>query len=239
MTAEVLDGRHLARGGGPGRRGARQRRRQRGDRTRGHGGQCPDLQHPLGGRAGHGPPSGPGPQHPPGPRLVGGRTVGALQVGGRRAPRQGPGRGRAGPGRLAGGPAGPRVRHGADRLRPLRLAGAGQGHGRPVGRHRGAGGRGRLRLHPHPQDARDDRPLRARPAGQGQARHPDHQYRPGRHRRRGGPGRGHSRRHRGRRRARRLRQGAVHRLAPCSRCPRWSCPRTSGRRPRRPRTRPG
>ena len=38
-----------------------------------------------------------------------------------------------GPGRLAGGPARPRLRHGADRLRPLRLAGAGPGHGRAPG----------------------------------------------------------------------------------------------------------
>ncbi len=98
--------------------------------------------------------------------------------------------------------------------------------------------RGGLRLHPHAQDARDHRPVRARPAGQGQARHPHRQHRPGRHRRRGGAGRGHPRRHRGGGRARRLRQGAVHRVAAVRAAPRSSSPRTSARRPRRPRTRP-
>ena len=58
---------------------------------------------------------------------AGGRALGALQVGGRRAARQGARRGRAGPGRLAGGPAGARLRHGADRLRPVRLARSGPG----------------------------------------------------------------------------------------------------------------
>ena len=201
---------------------------ERGDAAGGHGGQCPDLQHPLGGRAGHGAPPGPGPQHPPGPRRVGGGALGALEVGGRRAPRQGPRRGRAGPGRLAGGPTGPCLRHGADRLRPLRLGGAGQGHGHPLGGHRGAGGGGGLRLHPHAQDTRDDRALRARPAGQGQARHPDHQHRPGWHRRRRGVGRRHSRRHRGRGRARRLRQGAVHRIPPVLAAPGRRVPASRG-----------
>ena len=139
--------------------------------------------------------------------------LGALEVGGRRAARQGARRRRARAGRLAGGPAGPRLRDGAHRLRPVRVPGAGTGHGGAPGQHRGAGGGGRLRLHPHAQDARDRRPLRTRPAGQGQAGHPHRQHGARRHRRRGGARRRHPRRHRGRRGTRRVRQGALHRVA--------------------------
>ena len=142
-----------------------------------------------------------------------GRSLGALEVGGRRAARQGARRRRPRPGRLARRPAGPRVRHGAHRLRPLRLPGPGAGHGGATGEHRGAGGRGRLRLHPHAEDARDHGPLRARPAGQGQAGHPHRQHGARRHRGRGGAGRRHPRRHRRRRGARRVRQGAADRVA--------------------------
>ena len=74
-------GRLLTPGGRPGRGRPRQRRCAGGDRTRGHGGQRAHLEHPLGGRTGHGAAPGPGPQHPPGPRRPGGRPVGALEVG--------------------------------------------------------------------------------------------------------------------------------------------------------------
>ena len=97
-------------------------------------------------------------------------------MGGRRAARQGARRGGSRPGRFAGRPARPRVRHGAHRLRPLCVPGAGPCHGCAPGRHRGAGRRGGLRLHPHAQDARDRRAVRTRPAGQGQARHPHRQH---------------------------------------------------------------
>ena len=48
---------------------------------------------------------------------------------------------------------------------------------------------------------------------QGQAGHPHREHGPRRHRRRGRAGRGHPRRHRGRGRSRRVRQGALHRVA--------------------------
>ena len=76
---------------------------------------APTVEHPLGRRAGHGPAAGPGPQHPPGPRRAGGRELGALEVGGRRAARQDPRRGGPRPGRLPGRPAGPGLRHAAGR----------------------------------------------------------------------------------------------------------------------------
>ena len=75
------------------------------------------------------------------------------------------------------------------------------------------------------------------PAGQGQAGPPDHQHGPGRHRRRGGPGRGHPLRSGPGSRPRRVRQGADAPSRRCSSCPRWWCPPTSGPRRPRPRTR--
>ena len=56
----------------PGRYRARQRRRGGGHRARRDGGQRPPVEHPLGGRTGHGIAAGPGPQHPPGPCGPGG-----------------------------------------------------------------------------------------------------------------------------------------------------------------------
>ena len=82
--------------------------------------------------------------------LVAGR-VGAVEVGGGRAARQGAGHGRAGPGRRPGGPAGAGLRHAAAGLRPLRLGRAGPGHGRRAARPRGAVRRVRLHHHPPPK----------------------------------------------------------------------------------------
>ena len=232
-------GRHDAAGGRAGRRRARQRRRHGRHRARRHGRQRADVEHPLGGRAGHGAAAGPGPQHPPGPLRPGGGTLGALEVGGRRAARQDARRRRAGADRRARGPARPCLRDGAHRLRPLRVPGAGAGDGRAPRRHRGAGGAGGLRLHPHAEDARDGRPVRARPVGQGQARHPHRQHRPRRHRRRGGAGRRHPRRHRGGRRPRRVRHRAVHRVAALRAARGRGLPASRRVAPRRRRTRPG
>ena len=64
-----------------------------------------------------------------------------------------------------------------------------------------------------PEEPRDPRAHRKGAAGQGQARHPDHQHRPRRNRGRGGAGRGHSIRCGARGRSRRVRQGAHHRVA--------------------------
>ena len=58
------------------------------------------------------------------------------------------GRGRPGPGRRAGGPAGPGLRHAAGGLRPLRLRRPGQAHGRRAHGPRRADGRVRLRDRP-------------------------------------------------------------------------------------------
>ena len=65
----------------PGRHRPRQRRRGRRHRARRDGGQRPPVQHPVGGRAGHGAAAGPGPQHPPGPRRPGGRASGSGRSG--------------------------------------------------------------------------------------------------------------------------------------------------------------
>ena len=83
-------------------------------------------------------------------------------------------------------------------LRPLHLGRAGQGHGGRAALARGALRRVRLHLDPHPQDARDGRPGRPRPAGQGQAGHPHRQHGTRGHHRRGGAGRGDPRRGGGR-----------------------------------------
>ena len=72
---------------------------------------------------------------------------------------------------------------------------------------------------PPAQDPRHHRPVRPRPAGQGQAGPAHHQHGPGRHRGRGGPGRGHPDRPDPRGRSRRVRQGADHRVARCSNLP--------------------
>ena len=64
-----------------------------------------------------------------------------------------------------------------------------------------------------PEERRDARADRKGPPGQGQARAAHHQHRPGRHRGRGGAGRGHPVGAGARRRARRVRQGADHRVA--------------------------
>ncbi len=170
--------------------------------------------------------------------VVGGGALGALEVGGRRAPRQGSGRGRAGAGGLSGGPACPRLRHGADRLRPLRLGGAGQGHGdpawwvskswwarrtsspstRPRRPRRSASSGATCWPRPSRVSGSSTRPAvaswtkRRWPRPFATASWP-------------GPGSTSSPRSR-----------APN--PPCSPCRRWWCPRTSGRRPRRPRTKP-
>ena len=70
--------------------------------------------------------------------------------------------------------------------------------GRRARQPRRARRRGRLPDHPPPEERRDDRACRRRAVGQGQAGNPHREHRPGRHRRRGGAGRGDARRHRGR-----------------------------------------
>ena len=89
----------------------------------------------------------------------------------------------------------------------------GPAHGRGTDGPRPADGRVRLRHGAPPQEQGDPGADRGRHAGQGQAGTPDHQHRPGRHRRRGRPGRGHPHRTGPGRRPRRLRQGADHRVA--------------------------
>ena len=101
----------------------------------------------------------------------------------------------------------------ACRVRPLRLRGAGQAHGRRAARARRARGRVRLPHHPPAQDGGDDGLDRRRPAGQGEAGHPHRQRGPWWDRRRGGPRRRAALGCRGGRRLRRLRHRAVHRLA--------------------------
>ena len=157
------------------------------------------------------------------------RAVGALPVGGRRAGRQDARHHRPRAHRQARGPAGARLRHAAHRVRPVRRARPGPPARRRAGRPRTARRHGRLRHHPRRQDEGDRRPRRQGPAGQGQARHPHRQRRPGRHRRRGRAGRGDPRGPRRRRRARRVRRGADARRRRSSSSTTWSSRPTSGR----------
>ena len=88
--------------------------------------------------------------------LVAGQ-VGAVEVGGRRAPRQDPRDRRAREGRGARRTAGARLRDAPRRLRPLRLARPGEAHERRDHVSRGPGRRGRLRHRPPAEDAGDRR----------------------------------------------------------------------------------
>ena len=80
----------------------------------------------LGGRAHDGAAARPGPQRPPGPRRARRRSLGAQQVGGRRAGRQDARHRRPRPHRQARRRPGPRLRHAARRLRPVRVRRAGR-----------------------------------------------------------------------------------------------------------------
>ena len=96
--------------------GARQRRHPRRDTPGRDGRERAGVEHPLGRRARFRPVVGAGPQHSPGARRPRRGTLGALQVGGRRAARQDARDPRPGPRGLPGGPACRRLRDAADRL---------------------------------------------------------------------------------------------------------------------------
>ena len=155
-------------------------------------------------------------------------TVGALQVGGRRAARQDARHHRPRPHRRARGPAGHGVRHAARRLRPVRVPGPGPPDGRRAASPRRARGRlptsSRIHLPKTPETVGLDR---RRAARQGQAGHPHRERGPRRHHRRGGAGRRHRRGPGRRRRARRVRHRAVPPSRRCSSSTRSWSPRTS------------
>ena len=94
-----------------GRHRPRQRRRRGGDAPRRDGRQRAAEQHRLGRRAHDGAAAGPGPQRAAGPRRARRRTLGAQQVGGRRARRQDARHRRPRPHRQARRRPGPRLRH--------------------------------------------------------------------------------------------------------------------------------
>ncbi len=198
VDAEVLARRALAEGRGPRRRGPGQRRRPGRHPGRCDGRQRADVEHRLGRRAGHRPAARDGPEHRRGRRLAQGRCVEAQPVQRRRAVREDGRHRRAGPDRRAGRAAPVGVRHGAGRVRPVRLARPRGPARRPPGRTgRAAAGE---RLHhrapaAHSRDGRADR--RGGPAP-GEADGADRQRRARRDRRRGrprgGPGRGAGRR---------------------------------------------
>ena len=150
-------------GAGSGRRRAgrdrpRQRRRRGGHRQGRDGRQRPAVERPVRGRAHDGPAPGPGPQHPPGPLRPHRRPVGAVALGGRRAGRQGARHHRARAHRQARRPAGPRLWHEGDRLRPLRGARPGPSAQRRAGRARRADA-------PEPTSSPSTWPRRPRPSG--------------------------------------------------------------------------
>ena len=124
-------------------------------------------------------------------------------------------------------------------LRPLRVAGAGAGTWgcELVSIEELVAEADFVSIHP-PKTPETAGPVRARPAGQGQAGHPHREHGAGRHRRRGGAGRGDPGRHRGGRGARRLRHRAVHRVAALRAARGRGRRRIWARRPRRRRTRP-
>ncbi len=236
VTAEVLAaGTDLVVVGRGGDR-PRQRRRVGGDRAGDHGRQRAAVEHPLCRRAGDGPPARSGPQHPTGARRAGRREVGTVQVGGGRAPRQGPRHRRARPGRGARRAAGARLRDAPRRLRPVRLGRTRPPHGRGADGSRGAHGRIGLRDGPPPEERRDDGADRQGPPREGEAGSPDRQHRPRRNRRRGR--RWPKRSARGRSRAPGSTSSPRSRRPsrPSSSSPRWSSPPTSALRRPRPRT---
>ena len=137
------------------------------------------------------------------------------QVGGRRAGRQDPRHRRPRPHRQARGPAGAGLRHAARRLRPLRQPPSGPGRwASSCCRWSSVVGRGRLPH--HPPAARPRRPLGLigkELLAQAKPEPARHQRGPRRHRRRGGAGLGRPRRADRRRRPRRVRGRADHRVA--------------------------
>ena len=207
-------GRHGSRGRRPRGHRARQRRRRRGNEARRDGGQRAAVERAVGRGADDRADAGAGAQHPAGRRRSQGRQVEPVAVGGRRALRQDARHRRPRPRRRARRAALPRVRDAARRVRPVR-----ERRPRAPARRRadpdarGADRRRRLRHRPPAEDAGDDGSLRRRAAREGQARAADREHRARRDHRRGRARcRDRSRPDR-RRRARRVRDGAHHRVA--------------------------
>ena len=238
IDAEAVAAAPPAQGRRPGRRRPGQRRRARRHRPRRHGGQRADLQHRVRRRAGHRAAAGGRPAHRQRQRRAQARRVEALEVHRRRGAGQDRRRGRAGPDRGAVRAADGRLRHPADRVRPLHPAGPGRAARRAPGRARRAAAGERLHLDPPAAYAGDPRPDRREGTGHGQAGRPDHQRRPRRPDRRAGAGRRAGRGPGRRRRHRRLRHRADHRVAAVRASTTWWSPRTWAPRPSRRRTRP-
>ena len=238
MDAEAIAAGEEAQGHRAGRCRPRQRRRPVGHAGRRHGRQRADVEHHLGRRARHRAAARHRPQHRPGQPGAQGRCVEAQQVLRRRAAGQDRRRRRPGPDRRPRGRAAQGLRDDGARLRPVHVAGQGRPARRPARGARRAARRVGLHHGAPAQDARDRRSHRRGGAQEGQADGADRQRGARWHRRRAGARRRDPRGSGSRRRSRRLRQGADHRVAAVRVRVGRRDARTSAPRRRRPRRRP-